>query len=253
MSEGTRAGRTIVITGATRGIGRALALRLAGPRVRLVLAGRSTEARPDKRLPGTLEQTARRAREAGADVDIRAVNLADSDEAASFAAWLAEQPVDVLVNNAAISYVGQFVDVAAHRWSRAFAVNLLAPVSLTQSVLSGMLERGDGLVLNVGSGAAHVDPVPQLPYSTSKLALERLTTGLAAQIPDRGVVIALVRIDELVVTEAARHSAPQLITDDALSADDFATAMQWVIDHPQGLHGRVLTLAQLRELGALAR
>jgi NAD(P)-dependent dehydrogenase (short-subunit alcohol dehydrogenase family) len=245
--------RTIVITGATRGIGRALALRLAGPDVRLVLTGRSTRERPDKRLPGTLEEVAEIASDRGAEVHGVVADLSVLDQVEGLARFVVDElgGADVLVNNAAISYLGRFVDVAAQRWWSTVALDLLAPAHLMHAVLPGMIERREGLVLNVGSAAAYEDAVPQLPYSVSKIGLERLTTGVAAQEQHEGVAVALVRIDELVVTEAVHLSAPHLVTDSSTEVDTFAVAMQWLISNPSGLHGRVLTFDDLRALGAL--
>src|SRR5207245_10162814 len=113
-------------------------------------------------------------------------------------------PCDVLVNNAAVSFLGPFLEVPPSKWRAALAVNLLGPVMLAHGFLSGMVERGEGRIVNIGSAAAVSDVVLQLPYSVAKIGLERLTTGLAHQFGEQGVAVNCIRIDEVIPTEAVR-------------------------------------------------
>jgi NAD(P)-dependent dehydrogenase (short-subunit alcohol dehydrogenase family) len=241
-------GYVTVITGATRGIGRAVATELAGPGSRLVLSGRSTTNRPDKRLPGTLEEIVEQCRQRGSEVLAVPADLASPDGTQQIinATDAHFGRCDILINNAAISYLGKFVDVVPASFNKTLQVNLLAPVALTHAFLPGMLDRGFGRVLFIGSGAAHHDGVLQLPYSVSKIGLERLTTGLDFQLAGTGVTASCVRIDELVVTEAVHLSAPQLVTEDSMQPDRFAIAVRWMIDHGEEIHGKTIDIAYLR-------
>src|SRR5438105_2370297 len=149
--------RVCVVTGAARGIGKAVAVAFAKRGARLVLVGRSTHASPNRGgLPGTLESVAAEAGGLGAEVVIVAADLSKPDEVDSVVNAPNERfgRCDVLVNNAAVSFLGNFLDVPVRRWHAVLSVNLLAAVSLIHSFLPGMLERGDGRILNVSSGAA---------------------------------------------------------------------------------------------------
>lgn len=242
---------TVVITGAARGIGRALALAWAAQGARLVLAARSTVDSPSK-LPGTLEETAELVEAAGGEVHIVRADLStDEGIRALVDAIDSVGGCDVLVNNAAVSFLGDFLDVPARRWSVAINVNLLAPVALTLAVLPAMVAKGSGTVVNVSSGAALSDVPAQLPYGCSKIALERLSTGLHHQYSASGVSIQCVRIDELVPTEAVTYSLGDTKLDVPICpVDVFADAVVRLVDRPE-LSGEILTHARLRELELL--
>ena len=124
-----------------------------------------------------------------------------------------------------MSFVGPFLDVSAKRWRTVVGVNLIGPVALSRGVLPGMIERGQGRILNIGSGAAQSDGTLQLPYSVTKLGLERFTTGLAHQLAGCGVAVNCIRIDEVVPTEAVELHAKELAASARTSPEQFADAV----------------------------
>lgn len=165
------AGRRVLVTGASRGIGEALALgfRAAGADVAVV-------ARPSDALDQTAAAVAGTAY--GCD-------LADLDQVSGLVARVeADGPVDVLVNNAGISQVGWFLDRSTVELDQLLTVNLHAPVRLCREVLPGMLERGRGHVVNVSSMAAVIAPPGLAAYSASKAGLSHFTAGLRADFRD---------------------------------------------------------------------
>ena len=114
-----------------------------------------------------------------------------------------------------------------------------------------MLKNGTGAVVNVSSGAAVSDEVPQLPYGCTKAALERFTVGLGHQFAGSGVGFYGVRIDELVPTEAVTYSMPDGLSDMAICPPEaVARAIVDLIKRPD-LSGQILGHAQLRELASL--
>ena len=248
-------GRVAVVTGATRGLGRQTALALARAGSAVVVVGRSTAASPNRLLPGTLEDTERELRDAGADVLAIPADVSNEADIERIVGATLERfgRCNLCVNNAAVSFLGPFLDVPVSKWRAALGVNLLGPVMLTQAFLPSMLEQGDGRVLNLGSGAAFSDNVEQLPYSITKLSLERLTTGLAHQFTARGIGVNCIRIDEVVPTEAVTLHAPELQATARCTPQQFGEAAAWVLGRPSWFSGMVLTMDHLRDLGALPR
>jgi NAD(P)-dependent dehydrogenase (short-subunit alcohol dehydrogenase family) len=171
--------RRILITGARRGIGAALATGLAGPG-RTLLVHHLAAA-------GEAEDVARRCRERGARAETLEADLADPSAVAA----LAERagPVDVLVNNAArASNVGIGV-LSLDEWQRTFAVNVTAPMLLAQALGAGMVARGWGRVVNVTSVTVRLGGPSGPSYVSSKAALIGLTRSLARAWGPAGVTV----------------------------------------------------------------
>jgi citronellol/citronellal dehydrogenase len=242
-----------LVTGATRGIGRELALTLASTGYDLVVTGRSTAERPDKRLPGTLGEVVAAASDRGARAASVAADLANPSGVVLVVDAIEREfgRCDVLVNNAAISYLGPFLAVDLGKWRKAIDLDLMAPIGLMHALVPGMLARAHGTVVNISSLAAVDDPVPCLPYGASKAALERISVGLARQLEGTGVSVTCVRIDEGVATEAMAISRPDRDLSDMVSAAAMAAALTWIIHHAADHSGVIVTMADLRELGAL--
>jgi len=173
-----------LVTGASRGIGRALArrlARLAGEGVRLALVART---------PEPLEALAKELGAAAYPEDLAAPGaaerLADRVEA--------DGPVDVLVNNAGVSNIGYVLDQSPDSIEELFRTNVLAPVHLCQRLVPRMAERGRGHVVNMGSIAGVVTPPGLVHYGASKAALAHYTEGLRLELRDLPVGLTLVEI-----------------------------------------------------------
>ena len=242
---------TMVVTGAARGIGRHLATEAAAAGYHVVISARSTAETPNHGMAGTLDEVAAEIDAAGGGVTAVPADLARPEGVAALIDAIQSGPgCDVLVNNAAVSFNGNFLEVPARRWSPAIAVNLAAPVELTHALLPAMVARGSGAIVNISSGAATQDHAPQLPYAATKAALERLTTGLHGQYADTGVLFQCLRIDELVMTEAVTLAG---VLPEGLprhDPDDVGRALLWLIGRRE-LSGRVVTMGDLRTAGRL--
>jgi NAD(P)-dependent dehydrogenase (short-subunit alcohol dehydrogenase family) len=243
-----------VITGAARGGGLGIARSLARHTGALVLVGRSTRARPNRLLPGTLEDTREELAAAGADAVCFPADISRAPERDALCKFLADEygGCDILVNNAAYNPRLPFTELPPHRWEAVFEVNLNAPVALARAMLPAMLTRGSGHIINIGSAAAVNDYGPQLAYAASKAALERFTTGLAAELSGTGVSVNCVRVDEALRTEALAALYGEQESGPSVSLAAFGDAVRWIVQQPPGFTGQVLTFGRLRELGGLA-
>jgi NAD(P)-dependent dehydrogenase (short-subunit alcohol dehydrogenase family) len=181
------AGKTAMVTGAGRGIGRAAVLGLGDAGARVILLARTTV-----QLEETRDLLRVRGVPAGR-VSVLPAELADEeDRSRAVAAALASGRVDILVNNAAtVEPLGPTVGVKAEDLRLAFEVNVIAPAVLTAAVLPGMLEAGWGRVVNVSSGivANPAGMVRGNAYAATKAALEAHTVNLAAELRGTGVTV----------------------------------------------------------------
>lgn len=171
------AGSTIVVTGASSGIGRDAAVRLAARGARVWAVARNGErlASLAQECPGVSPFVA--------DVSV------DADRAALVAAV---GDVDVLVNNAGLGWSGVVADMSAAEVRQLFEVNVIGLIDLTQRVLGGMLERRRGHVVNVGSVAGWVSAPPLSVYSATKFAVAGFSEGLRREVQGRGVTVGLI-------------------------------------------------------------
>jgi short-subunit dehydrogenase len=197
---GTLAGRRIVLTGASSGIGREAARVLGASGARLALVARRAD-----RLRGLADEVAA---DGGAEPVILAADLSQPGAAREVAAQANEQlgGVDVLVNNAgasiqALTWVGG--DRVEAR--SVFETNLWAPLALTAELAPQMIERGEGVIVNTGS-MVQVSPFPHLGhYSASRAALASLTFTMQLELGPRGVRVVELALGP-VDTDASRQN-----------------------------------------------
>jgi NAD(P)-dependent dehydrogenase (short-subunit alcohol dehydrogenase family) len=247
--------RRALVTGATRGIGKATAVALAGAGWDVAVTGRTQrtgegvddsdtgEGRP---IPGSLEETAALIESAGvqamplvADLHDRAALTAATD--AVLDRW---GRVDLLVNNAVDTGPGSMVpvmDLTLDQLEAKLDANAVAPLLLIKALLPGMLDAGAGMIVNVTSHTATADPPGPvgeggwgLAYAASKAALHRFAPILAVELGARGIRAVnldpgyveterqLVNADALGLTGRYRGAPPSVP----------ASAIVWLADHP---------------------
>ncbi|MBS1888038.1 MAG: SDR family NAD(P)-dependent oxidoreductase [Actinobacteria bacterium] len=173
------AGRTALLTGATGGLGRAIARGLAGAGATLVLSGRREEdlLALAERLPG-------------ADHRVVAADLAEDGEAERLAA--AAAGVDILVANAGLPGSGWLAEFSAEEVKRALRVNLEAPMLLARALFPEMLERGSGHLVFVSSLSGKAASPRTSVYNATKFGLRGFALGLRADLAPRGIGVSLV-------------------------------------------------------------
>jgi NAD(P)-dependent dehydrogenase (short-subunit alcohol dehydrogenase family) len=190
--------RTVLITGASRGIGAASAVAFAGEGARVAVNFRSDE--------DGAEATCRSIREVGGVAERFRADVSDADAVVALAAAVEASlgPVDVLVNNAAVIDRGSFLDVSQASFDEVWHLNVRGVFLLSQLVAKGMVARRSGSIVNISSILASLAVPNRTAYVASKGAIEALTRAMALDLSAHGVRVNCV--------------APGLIATDALFA-----------------------------------
>jgi 3-oxoacyl-[acyl-carrier protein] reductase len=197
-------GRVALVTGASRGIGRAIALSLAecGAKIAVNFHSRPHEA---DAVVAAIEASGGQAVAVAADVSAAA---AVGAMLAIVAAQLG--PVDVLVNNAGVAIHRHIDDLSEEEFDRTIATNLKSAFLCTQAVIPGMRERRWGRIVNISSGAARGAGVVGVHYNASKAGLEGLTRGYAARLAQYGITVNAVA-PSLIDTEMMRGAPREAV------------------------------------------
>ena len=198
---GSLSGTVAVVTGASRGIGKGIALGLGEAGATVYVTGRSTDTSPAS-LPGTIDETAADVtRRGGTGIAVRCDHRVDGEVVALFDRIREEQGrVDVLVNNAfaspeqRVQWGGQrFWEIRESLWDELINVGLRSHFIASRCVVPMMIARGRGLILNVSSRYALSGKTGEsavvLPYSVGKAGLHRLSSDMAVELHDYGVAV----------------------------------------------------------------
>jgi len=178
-------GRNVLITGASSGIGRVLALRVAAKGARIALV-----ARRQNELDGVAEEI----RAGGGDAVVLVCDVSDREQALATAAHAAAElgNIDVLVNNAGYGRHRRFLDLDLEDMERMMRVNFLGSLYFTKALLPAMVERGSGWMVFIASVAGRIAPADETAYAASKFAMVGLASSLSLEVEDAGVHILTV-------------------------------------------------------------
>ena len=241
-----------VVTGASRGIGKAVAIALARAGADVVCTARSTSAAPSK-LPGTIDDTVRDIEAPGRRALAVPCDVSKEAEVEALAQATLDRfgRIDLLVNNAAVNTWAPFAEMPMKRWDLVLNVNLRGVVVCTKAFLPHMSERKAGRIVNVSSGAA-VDlkisaELGIIAYSVSKIAVETLTEGLALELAPNGIAVNCLRIEMSVATEGARFLNPEVDYSDWETPEGAAEALLWLATQEPSYTAPVVTIAETRE------
>ncbi len=251
--SGLLAGKVAVVTGASRGIGEAIALRFAAEGANVVVSARTLDD-GDHVLAGGINAVVQRIIGAGGEALPVRADLALPEDREQLIAGTREHfgSVDILVNNAAVTYYAPVRDFTDKRYRLMMEVQVRAPFHLAQLVLPEMIDRGSGWILNVSSHAA-IHPKKDAGarggtvYGMCKAALERFTTGLASEVYDDNIGVNVISPGLVATPGAVYHrlteGAPEkMITPVEVMAE---ACLRLVHGDPRELTGRVTYAADV--------
>jgi NAD(P)-dependent dehydrogenase (short-subunit alcohol dehydrogenase family) len=222
--------KRILITGASRGIGRAIAAKLAGPDVTLLLHGRDTVA---------LAETCKAVEPKCAGVTKLAHDLATPKGVANLIAQVGNEPLDVLINNAGIAVVKPFREITPEEWKQTLGVNVTAPFLLMQH-FAGQMPPGSSIV-NVLSIAAKTGFANWSAYCMSKFALEGLCQSIREELRDRCIRVINI-YPAATSTEIWNGVAGDWPREKMMSPDEVADAVAFALSRPNDVAIENITL-----------
>ena len=229
---------TIVITGASRGIGMAAALTLAR-------AGHSVVAA--MRNPGSAPELAAISAAEALPIAVEPMDVeSDASVAEAFRRILARGAVDVLVNNAGVERLGSIEETPLAEFRLCMETNYFGAIRCIQAVVPSMRERGRGLFVNVSSVAGKVCSSPMAPYAASKFALEAVSEALAQEMRPFGVRVAVVQ-PGIIDTRMARNiegidTRPTMYPHARRMAAIFQTSLANGAGTPDMIAGKILEI-----------
>ena len=169
------AGKTAIITGAGRGIGRATAIAFAKEGIHVGLIGKTA---------ANLEKVAEELREYGVNVTFAAADVADNESVIAAVEHVKSElgPIDILINNAGIGKFGKFLELSPEEFKQIIDVNLMGMYYVTRAVLPEMIERQTGDIINISSTAGQKGAPLTSAYSASKFGVLGLTESLMLEV-----------------------------------------------------------------------
>lgn len=258
-------GRTALITGASRGIGAAIAQRFAAEGAKVVITARTL--RQHDHLEGSLEETLAAIHTSGGQGHAIVADLCAAEDRQRLLEEAESQfgAIDILVNNAAANFFLPLDKVSDKRWQIMFEMNVKAPFDLARGVIEGMRRRGAGWIVNVSTASAEHPAGPPFAhhdthnhpmlYGASKAALNRLTTGLAAELYADGIRVNSVAPVGAVATPGAvalNMLPPQRDMIEGLEV--MAEAALWLAACPTDYSGHITYSGPLlKEQGVVVR
>ena len=259
-------GRRALVTGASRGIGAAIAERLAAEGAHVVVTARTLDKH--SHLAGSLNETRDRLARFGTTVGVVVADLTDESDRQRIVPEAAEQlggPVEILVNNAAAAIYQPLEGFPLKRRRLIFEANVHAPLDLAQAAIPAMRAAGEGWIVNLSSGSAKLWDGPPFQmgaqgstltiYGSSKAALNRMTNGLAAELYGTGIRVNTVEPRAAVLSEGADALVGKTLRPDQIeSMEEMVEGTIVLCDCPADVTGRItVSLDNIAAFGLTVR
>lgn len=201
--------KIVMITGASRGVGRALTIGFAKEGAVVVAVARTLKSGSGE-WEGSLEETVNQINQSGGTVIAIACDVTQEADVESMVnkATADVGPIDVLINNAGLSIKGSIVDLSTHDFDRVIAVNLRGPFLTCKFIVPSMIERSRGNIINLGSRQADWVDASHIVYGPSKAALNRFSQNMAEDLKPFNIAVNAMS-PGLISSYMTRHWDPE--------------------------------------------
>jgi 3-oxoacyl-[acyl-carrier protein] reductase len=211
----TLKGKNAIITGAGRGIGRAIAIALANEGVNVGLLARSEEH---------LQQVVKEAEAQGVKAVFATADVSSNDEVTKAIESLTSElgTVDILINNAGIAKFGKFMELDVEEWEKIIQVNLMGVYYVTRAVLPGMIEQQSGDIINISSSAGQKGAPITSAYSASKFGVLGITESLAMEVRKHNIRVTALTPSTVATDLAIENDLTDGNPDKVMQPEDIA-------------------------------
>ncbi|KKK37345.1 3-ketoacyl-ACP reductase [Mesobacillus campisalis] len=211
-------GKTALITGAGRGIGRAAAIALAAEGVHIGLLGKNMD---------NLEKVTAELEQYGVNVSGAAADVGDRQSVENAVEHITSElgSIDILINNAGIAKFGGFLELDPQEWEQIIQVNLLGTYYVTRAVLPGMMEKKSGDIINISSTAGQKGAPVTSAYSASKFGVLGLTESLLMEVRKHNIRVTAMTPSTVATDLAVENKLVGENTDNVMQPEDLAEMM----------------------------
>jgi citronellol/citronellal dehydrogenase len=190
--------KVAIVTGASRGLGKAIALAFAREGARVVLVARTEK--PSRLIAGTIYQTAEEIEASGGSALPVRADVANEDDISSMVKQTLDRfkRIDILVANAATNRPAPFMKMPLKIWDEIIRVNIRGVAVCAKAVIPAIIKQGEGHIITVSSVAVedlHHEPFTGLAYDVSKAGINRFTTGLAEELKPHRIAVNVISVD----------------------------------------------------------
>jgi NAD(P)-dependent dehydrogenase (short-subunit alcohol dehydrogenase family) len=243
--------KVAIVTGSSRGLGKAIALAFARQGARVVVAARTEK--PSRLIAGTIYETAKAIEESGGIALPVKTDVANEDDVTAMVKSTMEKfkRIDILVANAATNRPAPFLKMPLKTWDEIIRVNIRGVALCTKAVIPAMIEKGEGHIITVSSVASediHHEPFTGLAYDVSKVAINRFTIGLAEELKPHKIAVNVLMTDNT-VTEGWSFLNPAVDKTGWSKPESWGTYAAFVASQdPARFTGKVLSKHYLEDL-----
>ena len=243
--------KVAIVTGASRGLGKAIAIAFAREGAKVVVAARTEK--PSRLIAGTIYETAQEIEDTGGIAMPVKVDVANEDDGAMMVQRTLEKfkRIDILVANAATNRPAPFLKMPLKIWDEIIRVNIRGVALCAKAVLPAMIEQGEGHIIAISSVSVenlHHQPFTGLAYDVSKGAVNRFTTGLAEELKPHNIAVNVLVTDNT-VTEGWSFLNPKVDKSGWSKPESWGSYATFVASqNPARFTGKILSKEYLQEV-----